>query len=102
MSFNRRLATYKGFQVLKFYVRVGEVLKILLSKKKEEQFLCFRTKTTHIEQLLGEPHTGVFNRDFVIDGLAKIDFFSSRNGIYSVEVLPKQNMSSLQSCPFTL
>ena len=54
-----RLATYKGFQVLQFCVRVGEGSKILLSQKKEkkdgEQVLCFRTKTAHIEQLLFDP-----------------------------------------------
>ena len=59
MKYSVILATYKGFQVLKFSVRVGEGLKILLSlkkkKKDEKQILCFRTKTAHIEQSLFDP-----------------------------------------------
>ena len=69
-----RLATYKGFQVLNFCVRVGEGLKILLSQKKGEkkdgkQFLCCRTKTAHIEQLLFDP-IGPFS--YVLSQLCEI------------------------------
>ena len=43
----------------------------------------------------------VLRKNGLIAGLAKIDFFPEM-ACTKLRYLPKQNMSTLQSCPFTL